>query len=193
MSLFKVVVADPPWAFNDRLRMSAVKRGAEAHYGTMSVAEIAALPVADWCLADAVLALWVPASLLADGLTVLAGWGFAQKQIYTWVKQTKTGGIAFGMGRQFRGATEHALIGTRGRPKPVSRSQRNVDLFPALPHSRKPSRLQERLEEMYPEGPFLELFARRGRPGWTCVGNESPDSPGADVRQWQPEIRPYAG
>ena len=41
-------------------------------------------------------------------------------------------------------------------------------------HSKKPEDLQESLELMFPSyTDRLELFARRERPGWTCVGNES--------------------
>jgi N6-adenosine-specific RNA methylase IME4 len=189
--MFRVIIADPPWAFSDKLKMEKVKRGAEANYATLGIKDILALPVAEWAMKDALLALWVPSSLLQDGMDVLKAWGFEQKQIYTWVKMTRTNKVAFGMGRQFRGATEHALIGTRGKPKPESKSQRNVDLSPALAHSAKPGRLHDRLELMYPEGPFLELFARRGRPGWTCVGNQSPDYAGVDIRAWQPEVRPF--
>jgi N6-adenosine-specific RNA methylase IME4 len=184
--LYRVVVADPPWAFSDKLKMSDVKRGAEANYRTLTVDDVCALPVKDWVLEDSLLALWVPSSLLSDGMRVMASWGFAQKQIYTWVKQAKSGGIAFGMGRQFRGATEHALIGTRGRPKPTSRSERNVELSLGLPHSKKPEELQNRLQKMYPDGPYLELFARRARDGWTCVGNQAPGYDGLDIRDWYP-------
>ncbi len=191
--MFSVIVADPPWTFSDKLKMEDVKRGAEAHYRTLSIDDICQLPVKDWCNPDALLALWVPSSLLDEGMRVMTAWGFAQKQIYTWVKMTRTNKVAFGMGRQFRGATEHALIGTRGKPKPASKAQRNVDLSPMLPHSAKPGRLQDRLEAMYPEGPYLELFARRGRPGWTCVGNQAPDYAGVDIRDWKPEVRPFAG
>lgn len=191
MSMFQVVVADPPWAFSDKLTMTDVKRGAEAHYNTLTIADLMKLPVADWCMKDALLALWCPSSLLVEGLDVMKAWGFTHKQVYTWVKVTATNKVAFGMGRQFRGATEHALIGTRGSPKPESKSERNVDLSLMLKHSAKPEKLQERLERMYPNGPYLEIFARRGRPGWTCVGNQSPDTFGIDVRDWVPEVKPH--
>lgn len=184
---FKVVVADPPWLFSDKLKMSDVKRGADAHYRTLNLDDICALPVASWCDKDALLALWVPSSMLEDGMRVMREWGFVQKQVYTWVKQTINGNIAFGMGRQFRGATEHALIGTRGSPKTSSKSERNVELSVTMPHSKKPEVLQERLERMYPVGPYLEMFARRARPGWICVGNEAPGYRGIDIRDWTPQ------
>ena len=31
----------------------------------------------------------------------------------------------------------------------------------------------------YDDGPYLELFARRQRPGWTCLGNEMPTTEAA--------------
>lgn len=184
---YEVVVADPPWSFSDRLRMESVKRGAEDNYRTLTTKDVKALGSSlDAILkSDALLALWVPSALLTEGLSVLEAWGFKQKQVWTWVKTKKhdPSGLAFGMGRQFRGCTEHALIGTRGSPKPRNRSQRNVVLAPGLPHSQKPEGLQDSLELMY-RGPFLELFARRARAGWTCVGNESPETKGMDVRDW---------
>lgn len=183
---YAVVVADPPWAFNDKLTMSAVKRGAEANYTTLSNDDIAALPVGAWCLPDSLLALWVPSSLLGVGMRVMSAWGFEQKQVYTWVKTSSTG-LAFGMGRYFRGCTEHALIGTRGKlsARVVSKSERCAELHAALPHSKKPEGLQERLERML-AGPYLELFARRQRSGWTCVGNEAPETIGVDIRDGEP-------
>jgi len=45
-------------------------------------------------------------------------------------------------------------------------------------HSRKPAEIQNRIERLC-SGPFLELFARRQRPGWTCLGNEID---GRDIR-----------
>jgi N6-adenosine-specific RNA methylase IME4 len=181
---YKVIVADAPWSFSDKLRMSDVKRGAVANYATLTVKELSELPVADVAEDDAVLALWVPSSLLTEGLAVLKAWRFVHKQVFTHVKTTKDGkGLAFGMGRHFRGCTEHALIGIRGRPIPLSRCERNVTLEPGLPHSSKPETLQTRLEKMY-AGAKLELFARRQREGWTCVGLEAPETLGVDIRDW---------
>lgn len=38
-------------------------------------------------------------------------------------------------------------------------------------HSEKPEPFQDDIERLV-NGPYLELFARRHRPGWTCIGNE---------------------
>jgi len=185
---YRVVIADPPWAFEDALVMGKGKtrRGAAAHYATMPTEEIAAIPVKDWCEPDAVLALWTPAALLADGLAVMAAWGFVQKQVVVWVKRTRTGGLQMGMGRQFRSACELALIGARGSLVPESRSERNVFECAPLGHSVKPDTLHAMLARMYPGGPFLELFARRRVPAWTTVGLECEGGIRADLRTWRP-------
>ncbi len=197
---FRVIVADPPWSFGDKLKMSDVKRGAEANYGTMSTDDIVALPVKSWVDQDALLALWVPSSLLTGGLQVMREWGFEHKQIYTWVKtaqhvtdkmgkkgritEHEGNGLAFGMGHHFRGCSEHALIGTRGSPQPQNKAQRNVELALSMKHSAKPEGLQERLELMFPDSLKLEMFARRDRPGWICTGREAPGTYGEDINTW---------
>jgi N6-adenosine-specific RNA methylase IME4 len=181
---FGVVVADPPWRFADGLRMSAVRRGAAAQYDTMSLNQIARLPVAELVAEHAVLALWTPVALFDHGFATLDAWGFRFKTIVVWTKSKKDGsGLAFGMGRLFRGCAEVALVGTWGSPKPASRSERNVFVSPALRHSAKPEALQDSLERMFPDVRKLELFARRERPGWTCIGNECPATPGEDIRE----------
>lgn len=170
---FSVIVADCPWSYEDKLRMqeaTGTKRSADSHYPTMLLPDIMAIPVEKIAADDCILALWVPNSLLQYGLDTMKAWGFTQKQMFVWVKTSKKG-LGFGMGRNFRNCSECALIGTKGKPKLLDRSQRNVSLDLALPHSQKPETLQNRLEIMY-EGPYLELFARRKRDKWICLGNE---------------------
>jgi len=184
MNKFDIVVIDPPYRFSDALSMSATKRSAQANYDTMSLDDILSLPVENIVSDNAIIALWVPSSMLGGGMKLIQKYGFIQKQIYTWVKTTKSGKVAFNMGRQFRGATEHALIGAKGKPKPFSKSERNVDLSINLKHSQKPEHLQDKLEKMYPDANKLEMFARRDRTGWTCVGNECPSTLGITIEEW---------
>lgn len=182
---YDVIVADPPWRFGDALTMEETKRGASSHYSTLALSELLKLPVKGIASTNALLALWCPASMLEDGLALMKAWGFQQKTVYTWVKTTKDGiGLTMNMGRTFRACSELAIIGTRGKIKVVSKRERSVELHPNIGHSSKPEGIQERLERMFPEAVRLELFARRARPGWTCVGDESPDTPGVDIRDW---------
>ena len=87
---FQIVVADPPWSFSDSLKMSDVPRGAKANYSTMSMSQINQLDIKNLADPDgAVLALWVPSSLLQEGLNTMSAWGFSHKQTYVWVKTKK--------------------------------------------------------------------------------------------------------
>ena len=65
---------------------------------------------------------------------------------------------------------------------------RDVFVAPRLKHSAKPDIVQDAFETMFPGGPYLEVFARRARPGWTCVGNQAPETIGRDVRDVVPEM-----
>ena len=92
--------------------------------------------------------------------------------------------LNFFMGRTFRQTHEVVLIGTRGKCSKFvqDKSQRSVHIYPAMKkHSEKPEELQNRLEKIFPSfSKRLELFARRQRTNWTCVGNELP--PHDDIR-----------
>jgi N6-adenosine-specific RNA methylase IME4 len=202
MKRFGVVVADPPWAFLDRLSMMRrnpdgtvrpdIRRSAESHYSTMKASEILALApgIQRICADNCLLALWTPSSLVDVGLAVMTAWGFRQKQIYTWIKTRADGsGLSFGLGHYFRNTSEHALIGVRGKCVPAWKKERNVELNPALPHSQKPPGLQMALERMYENARRLELFARRDLPGWTCTGLECPSTKNQRIETWLEEYR----
>lgn len=96
--------------------------------------------------------------------------------------------LSFGMGRLFRASHEICLIGinnTKIYKHLSNKSQRSVSFAPNLKHSAKPENLQDSLELMFPnlgEENKIEIFARRQRPGWTCVGNQAPATMGEDIR-----------
>lgn len=73
--------------------------------------------------------------------------------------------------RTLRAEHETCLVATRGKPKPLSRSVRSTFEAPAGRHSAKPDAFYKLVETLAP-GPWVELFARRQRAGWTCYGNE---------------------
>jgi len=166
---FRVLVADPPWKFNDHLPGRG--RGAAKHYPCMSSAEICAFPTPPM-LDDAVLFLWRVAAMQREAMDVIDAWGFTFKSELVWVKRTATGRRHFGMGRIVRSEHEVCLIATRGRPRPLNLSTRSTfEAVAVRQHSAKPDRFYDVVRELY-EGPYVELFARRHRPGWTCFGNE---------------------
>ena len=186
---FGVIIADPPWKFSDDLkyeRMDKTRRGASSMYPTLSLSEICALPVNELAEENALCALWVPSAFLKAGIDVLEGWGFTYKQLWIWGKRSKSNplNLAFGMGRLARNCHEPCLIGIKGKYTKFlkNHSQRNLFMHTSLPHSSKPESIQDSLELMFPQWDKLELFARRARPAWTCIGNECPTTQGEDIR-----------
>lgn len=169
MSAFRVVVADPAWQFRDLLPGDS--RGAEKNYAVMKLDEICALdlpPIQD----NAWLFLWRVASQVEEAYRVVRAWGFVPKTEIVWLKQTKSGKRWFGMGRYTRAEHETCIVAVRGRVKPVKRNIRSTFTAPAGRHSEKPDAFFYIVEALTGEGPYLELFARKERPGWTCLGNE---------------------
>ncbi len=92
--------------------------------------------------------------------------------------------LAFGMGRLFRQTHELLLIGVKGKvySQLENKSQRSVLFGTNVKHSKKPDELQDRLEVMFPQANKLEIFARRDKSNWTCLGNECPSTLGEDIR-----------
>ncbi len=168
VDLPRVLVADPPWRFSDRLPGNG--RGAAKHYSTLSQVDILRFPLPPLAR-DAVLFLWRVSSMQAEALDVARVWGFTVKTELVWRKQTATGKRHFGMGRIVRAEHETCLVATRGRITPKVRTVRSTFRAPVGRHSEKPERFYELVEELF-DGPYVELFARRQRRGWTCMGDE---------------------
>lgn len=242
---FDIICADPPYEFSDPLTMSDVKRGAASNYnGVLSLDDIKNLDIESIAAENSLLALWVPSSMLLDGLEIMNRWGradnkFLYKQNFIWVKtkidpfgklikssQTKihklykkllnnsggyitinltefynyvkndilpqfdydfNNGLQCKMGRIFRQTHEICLIGVRGNmyDKVENKSQISVHMHPPLkPNSTKPEGLQDRLDLIFSEKKLkrLELFARRQRNNYICLGNEAPMNWGEDIR-----------
>lgn len=173
---FGTVLADPPWRFVNRTGKVAPEHRRLSRYGTMPVEEIAALPVAAHLEDPAHCYLWVPNALLPEGLQVLAAWGFEYKSNIVWHKVRKDGGSdGRGVGFYFRNVTELLLFGTRGRnARTLQPGRRQVNLFGTRKreHSRKPDEQYDIIEGCS-WGPYLELFGRGVRKGWTVWGNQA--------------------
>ena len=175
---FKAIVADPPWHYEVWAEGSS--RTASSKYNVMPTAEIAAIPVADIAADDCALFMWVTWPKLFDSLEVIKGWNFTYKTCgFCWIKADARQQEMFrndidpfvGMGYWTRANSEACLLATRGKPKRLNADVRQGIIEPRREHSRKPDCIYERIERLV-EGPYLELFARNTRPGWTSWGNE---------------------
>jgi N6-adenosine-specific RNA methylase IME4 len=176
---FGCILADPAWSYQN---WSEAKNGASASsYECMSTESISAIPVAKWAAKDCVLYLWCTNPKLPDGLRVGESWGFEYVTKVPWVKfSPTTGKLHTTIGFFSRAVTEDLLIFRKGNPK--RRGPRSgtppgllVDgerVFYAPKqdeHSRKPEEVHTWIERTF-DGPYLELFARRERSGWTALG-----------------------
>ncbi len=171
---FSTILVDPPWRFQNRTGKVAPEHRRLRRYRTMTLQEICDLPVAAHAAEPSHLYMWVPNALLPDGLEVMRAWGFTYKTNLVWYKVRKDGGPdGRGVGFYFRNVTELLLFGIRGslRTLPPARSQVNVLSTRKREHSRKPHEFYDLIEACSP-GPFLELFARSPREGWTGWGDE---------------------
>lgn len=189
MNRFACIVADPPWPvkagpngggyadgktgmkkWNWRRESLPTRKLA---YPTMSVEEIAALNIREIAADDAHLYLWTINRYVEAAYTVVRAWGFEPSTLLTWAKKPMGGGL----GGTYGISTEYILFARRGSLKAKQRikgtwfpwKREYVNGAPA--HSRKPSAFMEMVETVTP-GPYLELFARRRREGWSAWGNE---------------------
>ncbi|MEN6366097.1 MAG: MT-A70 family methyltransferase [Thermoguttaceae bacterium] len=172
---FGTILADPPWRFTNRTGKVAPEHQRLRRYQTMSLDEICDMPVASHCADRSHLYLWVPNALLKEGLDVLDAWGFTYKTNIVWYKIRKDGGPdGRGVGFYFRNVTEVVLFGVRGSLRTLAPGRRQVNLVESRKreHSRKPDELYDVIEGCSP-GPYLELFARTQRPGWTAWGDQA--------------------
>jgi N6-adenosine-specific RNA methylase IME4 len=172
---FKTILADPPWRFSNRTGKVAPEHRRLDRYSTMGLEEICALRVAEIAATNAHLYLWAPNALLPEGLAVMEAWGFRYVSNIIWAKRRKDGGPdGRGVGFYFRNVTEMLLFGVRGSMRTLqpARSQVNMIETRKREHSRKPDEQYALIEACSP-GPYLELFARHPRPGWTVWGDEA--------------------
>lgn len=172
---FGAILADPPWAFNVWSDKGRGKSASE-HYETMDLREIAKLPVGDLAARDAVLFLWTTWPTLRLGIDLIQDWGFTYKTCaFNWMKADQFRFFAapwMGLGYWTRANTEPCLLATRGKPKRLNADVRQVVIEPRREHSRKPDCVYDRIERLV-AGPYLDLFARQKRKGWTAWGNET--------------------
>lgn len=183
---YGVIYADPPWQFQAwaGARLSGDRRPCDQttpHYQTMTMDDIAALPVADLAIENSLLLLWISWPILKDAMRIIDDWGFKYKTCgFCWIKANATQIDMFleeitprmNLGYWTRANSEVCLLATRGKPKRRSADVRQAIIAPGREHSRKPDGMHERIERLV-AGPYIELFARQTRPGWDCFGNET--------------------
>ena len=171
---YGVILADPPWQYAN----AGCRGAAENQYPTMAIKELCALPVSNMAEEDAVLLLWATWPQMAEAMQLISAWGFKYVTGFPWIKVTDVSpnlwgqievSVPYGIGFWARGVSEPLLIARRGKVKAPPNGFIGL-LSPNLYHSRKPDDIYHYAETL--TGPYLELFARRPRPGWDVWGNQ---------------------
>jgi N6-adenosine-specific RNA methylase IME4 len=182
---YRCIVTDPPWPQKSAGSLRGPKGFGGARglskpmpYKTMTIADIAALPVAQ--LADPTgchLYMWTTNRFLFDAGRILEAWGFTYSTTLVWAKRPMGGGL----GGSYGISTEYVLFARRGSLPALSRVKgtwftwKRPYLGGKPMHSGKPEGFYVMAEAVSP-GPRLDMFARRGRMGWDCWGDQAPGS-----------------
>jgi N6-adenosine-specific RNA methylase IME4 len=167
---YQTIVADPPWQ-----TMGGPPWGGGSSrplpYPSLTVDEIADLPVHSLAAEAAHLYLWTINAYLEDSYAIARRWGFRPSTMLTWTKPITNGGL----GGCYRLSTEWCLFCRRGILSAKMQIGQSHFGWPRQnEHSRKPEAFLDMVEQVSP-GPYLELFARRQRLGWDTWGNEAID------------------
>ncbi len=167
---YRVFYADPPWEYGNSgvIGPSDNYGRAVRHYPSMSIRDLCDLPIRDMADSDAVLFLWVTSPLLAECFAVIKAWGFDYKTSFVWDK------VKHNFGHYNSVRHEFLLICTRGSCTPDSKTLTDSvqTIERSTTHSEKPEKFRAIIDEMYPRGKRIELFARSKHDGWDNWGNE---------------------
>ncbi len=192
---YRTIVCDPPWPYPDGWRRlpgsqgvkAAVARGEAPQmtsrkplpYSAMTLGEIEALPIRQFADPNgAHVYMWTTNRHLPAAFGIFKAWGVRYGQTLVWAKTP----MGLGPGGTFAQSTEYVLFGRIGTLRHLRRADSTWFNWARMDrqHSRKPDAFIDMVEQVSP-GPYVELFARRARFGWSYLGNEALSTPGVKV------------
>lgn len=168
---YDVIVMDPPWKYGS---MQQLNKHVHEHYLTQSMKTMMAWPIQKMCKPTTMLYMWTTGPKMMDAKRLFDAWGFEYKTVaFVWDKERIL------PGRYSMSQHEYVLVAyNRGQgktkmPKPINYQQWQLIREKRGAHSAKPETLQDRIELQWgPDVSYCEVFARRFRKGWDCIGNE---------------------
>lgn len=170
MKKYKIIYADPPWAYRN---MGNIQATANEHYSTMSNEDICNLPVGGVADDNSILFLWATFPKMQEALDVIKAWGFEYKTVgFVWIKKNKNLSNFFGVGWYTKSNAEVCLIGVKGKSPKISNSISQIIETVRERHSQKPAIVREKIVEFCGDIKRIELFARQKTEGWDVWGNE---------------------
>lgn len=163
---YRVIYADPPWKYNDKLIEGY--GAAEHHYPAMDMQSLCSMPIHGLSEEDSVLFLWVTSPLLEEAFMLIRAWGYQYKTSFVWDK------INHNMGHYNSVRHELLLVCTKGQCTPEVKKLYDsvISIERSEKHSEKPEEFRRIIDEIYPSGKRIELFARNKSENWDSFGNE---------------------
>lgn len=179
---YNIIVADPPFDYGGSSCLattSCFSNGKGKHYSTNKSKTFYDLKsyLDNVVEKDSLLFMWCSGATTKEAIDLMTAWGYEFKTTaFVWDKQVGVPGF------YTYSSCEFVLVGKRGKiPRPYKQSGEHQFISKKkTKHSEKPEEVQDRIESMFPNHKYLELFARRHRPNWTCMGNELS---GKDIRE----------
>jgi N6-adenosine-specific RNA methylase IME4 len=188
---YKVILADPPWQFENWTE-SGTRKNASSHYSCMSRGELQSLPLGHLAAPDCALFLWATYPTLEQALDLIRAWGFRYSTVaFTWAKRTALDtGWHMGLGYTTRANAEICILAANGKlGRPKRRDVRSLIVEPIREHSRKPDRVRSDIEALF-DCPYVELFARSRRPGWASWATRPESFGGGGMSSTRAPTRP---
>lgn len=181
---YEIGYVDPPWRFEVWDRDSGLEKSPDKHYPTMTVEDMAQIPVSGWMADDALLALWTYDPISPIKWCWLAEqWGFAEYVtcLFRWVKMSSAQWdlfrekLNYGTGYHTRGGgIEECRLFRRGKGCSVLRHDIRKEFYaPVREHSRKPDEVPGWIVDLYGDRARLEMFARMPHNGFDAWGNDT--------------------
>ncbi len=193
MNKYDVILIDPPWQFRVWSEETGHGRSAESYYRTMNIEDLCRLPIQNIAADNCALFIWtVWPSIFEYIPPLLKAWDFEYKtKAFSWWKLNKQWHkhlaplmmsysdyplleklFFMGMGYYARANSEPCLLAVKGHMPVSDRGVRNFIIAPIREHSQKPVEQYSKIEALYPDQRYVELFARATRKGWDSIGNE---------------------
>ena len=191
--LFDAIMMDPPW----QLSSSQPSRGVAIGYSSLSDDMISRIPIRT-LQKEGFLFIWVINAKYGLALQLFEKWGYKLIDEIAWVKRTVTGKIAKGHGFYLQHSKETCLVGFKGDFSQFSKKNsqvvennengihktkktnfniniaNDVIFSERRGQSQKPNEIYDIIEQLVPNGFYLEIFGRRNnlKSGWVTIGNE---------------------
>ena len=182
---YDLIYIDPPWHYNSKKSWWEMKDktkiwwGAEKHYRLMKDKELIEFKktIDEYSNNNCIMFMWVTMPRLDFWIDLMKLWWFKYKTVaFSWVKTNKNWTYRFNPWYYTASNIELCIIWIKGKNnwlfKPAKAMINQIIAEPLREHSRKPDKVRENIEIMYPNHSKIEIFARTETEWWWVFWEE---------------------